>query len=50
MEYPVNFSNRVMIIPAAIGPIIPPVEDNIPKKPLKKSLVSGSVISNVNTL
>ena len=36
--------------PAKIGPIIPPEEESSPKKPLKKSRVSGSVISKVNTL
>src|SRR5699024_6395807 len=48
--YPVNFSIRVMIIPDNIGPTIPANDVSKQRKPLKKSRVSGSVISNVNTL
>jgi hypothetical protein len=50
MEYPVNFSSLEMMNPERIGPTIPPMDDKIPKNPLKKSLVSGSVISKVKTL
>ena len=50
MEYPKDLSNREMINPAEIGPIIPALDVKIPIEPLKKSRVSGSVISNVKTL
>ena len=41
---------REIVYPAAIGPIIPEKDVRSPRNPLKKSLVSGSVISNVNKL
>src|SRR5699024_12201070 len=48
--YPMLTGSFAIRKPLDTGPIIPPSDCKIPKNPLKKSLVSGSVISNVNTL